>query len=207
MSRGEHQLSYDLLQRTAAYLTFDDVGKVFLAMHISNGAHFWQTRDDGVTLYFNHPLEVACLLAESEHDATTIIAALLHDVVEDTGYSLEQVRHNFGDEVAFIVDGVTKFTHKGKEKGCKTCTLNKVKAAAQLDKRVLVVKLADRIHNLQTLSGMKGLEKQVAKLHETRKDYLPLARAYHLTALADSLDSLLARETQRLERAGVYHDN
>ncbi|MFA9413654.1 MULTISPECIES: HD domain-containing protein [unclassified Streptococcus] len=97
---------------------------------------------------------MACFLADKEHDAVTVVAALLHDVVEDTDYTLAQIRQNFGDEVAFIVDGVTKFSC------CKTCTIDKIKQATDVDKRVLIVKLADRIHNLQTLSGMKNLSKQ-----------------------------------------------
>lgn len=195
----DHRQEVHLLRQINTYLNFAEVGKVLLALHISSGAHFRQTRDDGVTAYFSHPLAVACFLADEEHDAVTIMAALLHDVVEDTSYTLEQIRHNFGDEVAFIVDGVTKFGC------CKTCTIDKIRTATDADKRVLIVKLADRIHNLQTLSGMKSLNKQAEKLEETRAVYLPLAQAYQLDGLAAVIEHLVDTQEQRLERE-VVHD-
>ena len=119
---------------------------------------------------------MAYILAELEIDAQGIIAALLHDVVEDTAYTLEDIRRIFGDEVAFIVDGITKlsqFHYKDKEDQ-QTENFRKMFLAMAQDIRVVVIKLADRLHNMRTL-GIFRREKQIRILKRNHGDICPFS--------------------------------
>ena len=137
--------------------------------------HGSQLRHSGEP-YFVHPFEVSCILADMELDTEAIIAGLLHDVIEDTPYSQEQMTEDFGENVATLVEGVTKLDKIkciSKEEA-HIENLRKMFFAMAEDIRVVLIKLADRLHNMRTLKHMKP-EKQLEKAKETLDVYAPLA--------------------------------
>lgn len=151
-----------------------DAEVVSRAYDLAEKAHAGQKRDCGEP-YITHPVEVAKLLCEIGMDTPTIAAALLHDVVEDTPVSLEDVRKAFGGEIAFFVDGVTKLEKLPTSgESAKTETLRKMFMATAEDIRVALIKLADRIHNMRTLAGCAP-EKRAKLSQETMDVYAPLA--------------------------------
>ncbi|MBV8639409.1 MAG: bifunctional (p)ppGpp synthetase/guanosine-3',5'-bis(diphosphate) 3'-pyrophosphohydrolase, partial [Candidatus Eremiobacteraeota bacterium] len=142
---------------------------------VADRAHEGQRRASGES-YIEHPLAVAGILAELEMDRHTIAAALLHDVVEDTSITSEQVAAEFGDEIATLVDGVTKLTripYQSKE-DAQVENLRKMFMAMARDIRVIIIKLADRLHNMRTLASLPP-SKQQAIARETLDIYAPIA--------------------------------
>ena len=139
--------------------------------------------------YITHPLAVATILAELGMTAPTLAAALLHDTVEDTGYSLEELREDFGDEVAALVDGVTKLDRVTYGQASAAETVRKMVVAMARDIRVLVIKLADRLHNMRTLSFMPP-DKQEKKARETLEIYAPLAHRLGVNTMKWELEDL-----------------
>lgn len=139
--------------------------------------------------YITHPLAVATILAELGMTAPTLSAALLHDTVEDTGYSLEELRADFGDEVADLVDGVTKLDRVTYGDASAAETVRKMVVAMARDIRVLVIKLADRLHNMRTISFMSP-EKQEKKARETLEIYAPLAHRLGMNTMKWELEDL-----------------
>ena len=129
------------------------------AYAVADHWHAGQTRKSGAP-YVTHPLAVAILLAEIGMDTTTLVAALLHDTVEDTGLTIGQVKMEFGAEVAVLVDGVTKLDGSKWGDHAEAETFKKMIVAASIDLRVLVIKLADRVHNLRTLGAHPRREKR-----------------------------------------------
>ena len=153
------------------------------ALKFAEKAHAGQERKTGGP-YIAHPVAVANILEGYGADDETIAAGYLHDVVEDTPITLEEIRKKFGEEIAFLVDGVTK-----EENGYET--FRKIKKYSSKDKRVFFVKLADRIHNLETPIDS---EEWKNKYHNTTKEfYIPLAREYGFDNLAGRLEKLLIR--------------
>src|SRR5580698_5188826 len=142
---------------------------------VAEGAHREQRRASGES-YIEHPLAVAAILADLEMDRQTIAAAILHDVVEDTVVTSEEVAEKFGDEIASLVDGVTKLTripYQSKE-DAQVENLRKMFLAMAKDIRVIIIKLADRLHNMRTLSSLPAA-KQKAIARETLEIYAPIA--------------------------------
>jgi guanosine-3',5'-bis(diphosphate) 3'-pyrophosphohydrolase len=135
--------------------------------------HSGQYRKSGDP-YITHPLAVATILANLGMDTTTLVAALLHDTIEDTDYSLENMRNDFGAEVALLVDGVTKLDRVKLGDAAKAETIRKMVVAMAKDPRVLVIKLADRLHNMRTLTFLPRA-KQEQKAKETLEILAPLA--------------------------------
>ena len=169
-----------------------DVALVTEAYLLAANAHKDARRRSGEP-YMYHPLAVATIIAgEMGMGRTSIIAALLHDVVEDTDYSLEYISEHFGDKVAKIVDGVTKLTNEDFEAGVRSLqaeTFRKVIMSMSYDIRVILVKLADRLHNMRTLSAMPH-HKQLKIASETTQIYAPIAYRLGLYKVKLELDDL-----------------
>ncbi|MBV9333349.1 MAG: bifunctional (p)ppGpp synthetase/guanosine-3',5'-bis(diphosphate) 3'-pyrophosphohydrolase [Candidatus Eremiobacteraeota bacterium] len=165
----------DLIERVRRYDPSVDSEWLTRVYELADAAHRGQRRASGES-YIEHPLAVAGILAELEVDPATIAAAILHDVVEDTSITSEQVSEQFGDEVARLVEGVTKLTripYQSKE-DAQVENLRKMFLAMAKDIRVIIIKLADRLHNMRTL-GSLPLAKQQAIARETLDIYAPIA--------------------------------
>ena len=139
--------------------------------------------------YITHPLAVASILAELGMDTTTLVAALLHDTVEDTDYTLEEITQEFGGEVALLVDGVTKLDKVKLGDAAKAETIRKMVVAMAKDPRVLVIKLADRMHNMRTLTFLPPA-KQEQKARETLEILAPLAHRLGMNTIKWELEDL-----------------
>lgn len=160
------------------------------AFETARAAHSQQTRKSGEG-YINHPLAVAKIVADIGLDETTVIAALLHDAVEDTDITVADVERDFGPEVAAIVDGVTKLERiqfDSKEEQ-QAATMRKMLVAMAKDLRVLIIKLADRLHNMRTIAAMP-VEKQQRIASETLDIYAPLAHRLGMQGLKQQLEDL-----------------
>lgn len=165
-----------------------DIAIIERAFRKAELAHEGQLRKSGEP-YITHPLAVARILAELGIGPATIAAALLHDTVEDTNYSLEQLRTDFGDEVALLVDGVTKLDRVKSGDAAQSETIRKMIIAMSRDIRVLVIKLADRLHNARTW-GFVPLESAKRKAQETLEIYAPLAHRLGISTMKLELEDL-----------------
>uniref|UniRef100_UPI00373607B1 HD domain-containing protein n=1 Tax=Luteococcus sp. TaxID=1969402 RepID=UPI00373607B1 len=143
--------------------------------------HRGQTRKSGDP-YITHPLAVTTILAELGMTEPTLVAALLHDTVEDTSYTMEQLTADFGSEVALLVDGVTKLDKVTYGESAKAETLRKMVISMSRDIRVLVIKLADRLHNMRTISFLRP-DKQARIASETLEIFAPLAHRLGMNAV------------------------
>ena len=181
----------ELLQLVKAYDEQVDEEALYKAYEYAKEKHSKQTRASGEA-YFTHPLEVAAILASMHLDSASIITALLHDVVEDTGASLEEIEKLFGPAVAKLVDGVTKLTRLEHQSDASKQAENfrKLVLAMSQDIRVLLVKLADRLHNMQTLHHIKNEEKKKRIARETLEIYAPLAERIGIQKMKDELQDL-----------------
>jgi len=158
------------------------------AYEVADERHADQLRRSGDP-YITHPLAVANILAELEMDTTTLIAALLHDTVEDTGYTLEALTEEFGTEVGHLVDGVTKLDKVALGTAAEGETIRKMILAMARDPRVLVIKVADRLHNMRTMRFLPP-EKQAAKSRETLEVIAPLAHRLGMASVKWELEDL-----------------
>ncbi|WP_285508948.1 bifunctional (p)ppGpp synthetase/guanosine-3',5'-bis(diphosphate) 3'-pyrophosphohydrolase [Actinokineospora sp. NBRC 105648] len=158
------------------------------AYDVAEEMHRSQKRKSGDP-YITHPLAVATILAELGMDTTTLVAALLHDTVEDTEYSLDGLRDDFGDEVAHLVDGVTKLDKVQLGTAAEAETIRKMVIAMARDPRVLVIKLADRLHNMRTMRFLPP-EKQAKKARETLEVLAPLAHRLGMATVKWELEDL-----------------
>jgi guanosine-3',5'-bis(diphosphate) 3'-pyrophosphohydrolase len=165
-----------------------NLAEVERAFEIARDAHTGQLRKSGEE-YITHPVAVSQILAELGLNDTTIIASLLHDTVEDTPYSLEQLRSDFGDEIANLVDGVTKLDKLTYGPTAEAETVRKMVIAMSRDIRVLVIKLADRLHNARTWGFVSG-ESASRKARETLDIYAPLAHRLGMNAIKWELEDL-----------------
>src|SRR3990167_4993056 len=169
--------------------TNEDIAFVEKAYEYSKKAHEGQTRYSGEP-YFIHPTATAKILAEYGMDATTIAAGLLHDAVEDARVSREEVEKEFGKELLFIVDGVTKLgTHKYRGAERHAESLRRLMVATASDIRVLIVKLADRKHNMQTLEHVPEHKRRRIAL-ETLEIYAPIADRLGMGKMRSNLEDL-----------------
>jgi GTP pyrophosphokinase len=158
------------------------------AFTVANEAHAGQVRKSGEE-YITHPVAVSEILADLGLNTTTVVASILHDTVEDTPYSLEQLRVDFGDEVANLVDGVTKLDKLTYGPTAEAETVRKMVIAMSRDIRVLVIKLADRLHNARTW-GFVSSESATRKARETLDIYAPLAHRLGMNAIKWELEDL-----------------
>lgn len=183
----------EFMEYIHTYLTDDECNQVLKAFELADKAHKGQFRASGEP-YIMHPLAVADILAHLQIDHITLMAALMHDVVEDTSYSKEDLEEMFGSEVAFLVDGVTKlnqFQYETKEDR-QMENYRKMILAMAKDVRVVVIKLADRLHNMRTLKHMRSdKQKRIAK--ETLEIFAPLAHRLGIFNVKWELEDLSFR--------------
>ena len=165
-----------------------DLEQLERAYHTAEHYHRGQIRKSGEP-YITHPLAVATILAELGMTESTLCAALLHDTVEDTSYTLDQLRADFGDEIARLVDGVTKLDKLTYGESAKAETIRKLVVATARDVRVLVIKLADRLHNMRTLSYLRP-DKQQRIARDTLEIFAPLAHRLGMNAIKWELEDL-----------------
>ena len=170
------------------FLNHDSLNKAF---KFAIDAHKNQKRDEGVP-YIIHPVAVAKILTDLKLDSATITTGLLHDTIEDTKVTYETVKKEFGEEVANLVDGVTKISalEDKASSDSKAENFRKLIIATSKDIRVLLVKLADRLHNMRTIKFVKGKEKMVRKAKETMEIYAPLADRMGMNRIRDELEDL-----------------
>ncbi len=167
----------------------DDLNLVKKAFDFADNAHSGQKRKSGEP-YLIHPLATAIMLTEMRSGATTIAAALLHDVCEDTTHNIEEIRKNFGEEIAFLVEGVTKLSkirYRGTERSAES--LRKMFLAIAEDLRIVLIKLADRMHNMETLKHVAAEKRRRIAL-ETLEIYAPLAYRLGIKDLSGKLEDL-----------------
>jgi len=164
------------------------VAELNRAFETAKQAHAGQMRKSGEE-YITHPVAVAMILAELGLNSETIIAALLHDTIEDTTYSLKQLKTDFGDEIASLVDGVTKLDKLIYGPTAEAETVRKMVVAMSRDIRVLVIKLADRLHNARTWRWVSA-ESAERKARETLDIYAPLAHRLGMNAIKWELEDL-----------------
>lgn len=182
-----------LLTKIEAYYPKFDQELIERAYFFAQGAHAGQFRSSGEA-FIHHPLEVACILAELELDLTTIVAGLLHDVVEDTRVTFEEIEAQFGPEVSFLVSGITKLgkiEFKSKEDH-QAENLRRMFLAMARDVRVILIKLADRLHNLRTL-GHHPVLKQREIAQETLEIFAPLAHRLGIYKIKWEMEDLAFR--------------
>ena len=189
---------YDMLiARIRKYHPSTDVSMIEKAYKLAVKAHGDQRRKSGEP-YIIHPLCVAIILADLEMDKETIAAGMLHDVVEDTKFTEEDIRREFGDEVALLVDGVTKLgrlSYSSDKLEVQAENLRKMFLAMAKDIRVIIIKLADRLHNMRTLQFMTPA-KQKEKAKETMDIYAPIAQRLGISKIKTELDDLALKYSQ-----------
>ena len=185
------EAQYDLL-RSVGYLGAADRRDILDACKFGDIAHIKDKRKSGEP-YITHPIAVAEILAGFRLDRDSIIAAILHDTVEDTDVSDDEIEQRYGKVVATLVDGVTKLKSSNHDKQQnKAATFHKILTATLADPRVLIIKLADRLHNMSTLDAVRP-EKQHATAQETLDFYVPFARLMGLNDIADYIEVLCYR--------------
>ena len=180
-----------LINKIKVYNNFIDVDKLKKAYEFAESAHATQKRHSGDP-YISHPIAVANILAELRLDGPKITTALLHDTIEDTNITYQDVETKFGKEIADLVDGVTKLSkleNQGKEITLGE-NFRKLILATAKDIRVLLVKLADRLHNMRTISSIASDEKRMRIAKETMEIYSPLAERLGMHSIRDELEDL-----------------
>ena len=184
------ELFAELERVTSAYLSDDGLDMLRRAYALADKAHAGVKRKSGEP-YIIHPIEVALILADLRMDADTLSAALMHDVVEDTEVTADQIAEQFGDTVAQLVQGVTKITRIEVESLSdeQAATIRKMFVAMSKDIRVIVIKLADRLHNMRTLSALPE-DRRIFKARETLEIYAPIAHRLGIGSIKWELEDL-----------------
>ena len=193
----------ELINSVLKYHPSTDISMIEKAYKVASEAHEGQKRKSGEP-YIIHPLCVAIILADLELDKETIVAGLLHDAVEDTWMTYEEVEKEFGSEVALLVDGVTKLgqlSYSADKVEVQAENLRKMFLAMAKDIRVILIKLADRLHNMRTLQYMRP-EKQQEKARETMDIYAPIAMRLGISKIKVELDDLWLKYL----KPDVYYD-
>ena len=183
--------SEQLINKVKSYNKFLNPDKLNKAYNFAVKAHENQKRDSGDP-YSNHPIAVASILTELRLDSATITTGLLHDTIEDTHATYETIKHEFGQEVADLVDGVTKISvfENQATSNSKAENFRKLILATSKDIRVLLVKIADRLHNMRTIDAISKIEKKERIAKETMEIYAPLADRMGMHNIRDELEDL-----------------
>ena len=181
----------ELIDKIKSYNKFLNSKSLNKAYNFALDAHQNQKREEGVP-YIIHPVAVANILTELKLDSATITTGLLHDTIEDTNVTYDTVKKEFGEEVANLVDGVTKLSalEEKASDDSKAENFRKLILATSKDIRVLLVKLADRLHNMRTIHFLKDKEKIIRKAKETMEIYAPLADRMGMNRIRDELEDL-----------------
>ena len=181
----------ELIKKVRAYNRFLNPDALTKAYNFALEAHKNQKREQGLP-YISHPVAVASILTELKLDSATITTGLLHDTVEDTRATYDTVKKEFGKEVADLVDGVTKISALEEKavENSRAENLRKLILATSKDIRVLLVKLADRLHNMRTIHYLKEEDKKIRKAKETMEIYAPLADRMGMNRIRDELEDL-----------------
>lgn len=197
---------YELVELVKGYDRSADEDLLNRAYVFAMQAHGQQLRASGDP-YFHHPVEVAGILARLKLDSASIATALLHDTVEDTGVTLEDIRSLFGPTIARLVDGVTKLSklESQSQRTAQAENFRKLLLAMSEDIRVLLVKLADRLHNMQTLQYVDSPDKRRRIANETMEIYAPLAERIGMEKLKAELEDLAFQELWSDARESVLH--
>ena len=190
-----------IIARVKEYNASADTESIMRAYNLCVEAHGDQLRNSGEP-YYIHPLEVSYILADMELDVDTVIVGLLHDVIEDTPYGYEKLKNEFGEQVAYLVEGVTKLDKikSTSREEAQMENLRKMILAMAKDIRVILVKLADRLHNMRTMKYMSE-ETQREKSHETLEVYAPLAHRLGISKIKGELEDL---SIKYLDSVGYY---
>jgi len=197
---------FELVERVKAYDPGADEDAINRAYVFSMKAHGAQTRASGDP-YFSHPVEVAGILAAMKLDSASIVTGLLHDTVEDTVATLEEIEGRFGKEIGKLVDGVTKLSRLElqSDQTKQAENFRKLVLAMSEDIRVLLVKLADRLHNMRTLHFIKSADKRRRIAMETMEIYAPLAERIGMHEMKDELEDRAFAELQPDARESILH--
>ena len=195
----------EVLELTATYMPEEDVAFVRKALDYAVDAHKEQFRKSGEP-YIVHPIQVAAILAGLKLDAVTVACGFLHDVVEDTDVTLDDMEAEFGHDVRMIVDGVTKLgkvEYKSHEEQLAE-NHRKMLIAMSKDMRVILVKLADRLHNMRTLKHLRK-DKQERISRETMEIYAPLAHRLGISSVKWELEDMAFRYLNEVEFYKITH--
>ena len=196
----------ELARLTSAYMDAPEEAMLRRAFEFARAAHAGQCRKSGEP-FIIHPIEVGIILADLRMDAETITAALLHDTVEDTKVTAEEVERTFNPQVRALVEGVTKITRIEVESLTdeQAATIRKMFVAMSKDIRVIVIKLADRLHNMRTLAALRE-DRRIFKSRETLEIYAPIAHRLGINSIKWELDEplLLLPGAQQVQ-AGLPH--
>lgn len=180
----------DLQKELCSYLTTEQVEQIVNAYHLAKQAHHGQNRNNGDP-YISHPINVASILASMRMDYQSIMAAMLHDVIEDTAIDKKQITETFGEKVAELVDGVSKLTQiKFQSRAeAQAENLRKMMLAMVKDIRVILIKLSDRLHNMRTLFGLPRAKQRRIAL-ETLELYVPIAHRLGMNNFCEEFEDL-----------------
>ena len=200
----DSNLINELIINTRIYQNKKEIALIQKAVEFSKKAHKEQFRKSGDPYYY-HPNEVAKLLSEIKLDNSSILCGLLHDTVEDTKATIEEIKKNFGNEIASLVEGLTKIN----EYSLKINNLKfgenyrKLLLAATQDLRVILIKLADRLHNMRTLDYIKDESKKLKIALETQEIYAPLAQRLGIRDWQEQLDDLAFQKLNPEARSSI----
>jgi GTP diphosphokinase / guanosine-3',5'-bis(diphosphate) 3'-diphosphatase len=196
MATQSYKKHFDLkkiFKEIKSYLTNFDEEKLQKAFDFAEKAHRGQYRKDGITPYISHPVEAMKILVKLRADEDTLISTLLHDVPEDTEHDIHEVKELFGEKVAFLVDGITKLSkvhyHQNMPER-QVESLKKLLLHSAEDLRVVVIKLADRLHNMMTLGNITKEEKRIRIATETLEIYVPIANLLGIREIKVKLEDL-----------------
>ena len=193
-----------LTDKLSSYLPSDEITAIEKAYLYSEECHVGQLRESGDP-YITHPVAVASILADMKMDHESLMAALLHDVIEDTGVTKNQISRRFGRTVASLVDGVSKLSEieTASRAEQQADSFQKMTLAMSKDIRVVMVKLADRLHNMRTIKSITREEKRKRIAQETMEIYAPLADRMGMNRIRDELEDLSFSVLNKFNLIGI----